>query len=59
MMMEHQERTLEKVLNATTLMKKESKDDQKDWIEDQKMKAIDLEEVTDIEGENSAIKCGD
>jgi hypothetical protein len=59
MMMEHNERTLEKVLKSKSSEGKEGGDDQRDWREDMKIKPVTLEVLEEASEGNSSIKCGD
>ena len=62
-MMQQHERTLLKVLNASSPGKGKEKtsikQDEKDWLEDQKIRVSELERLPEISEGNSAIKCGD
>ena len=49
MMMEQHAKTLETVLKATTPTKSSSiKEQDKDWMEDQKIRAVELEELGEV-----------
>jgi siderophore synthetase component len=64
MMMMHQERTLEKIITATAKKDKSSSSEKdKDWLEESKLKSVELEPLEDlvettIKG-TSSIKFGD
>ena len=66
MMIEHNERTLEKVLTATSPSKEDNKekkkmmkDEEKYWLEDHKIRPTDLEELQKVSEGNSAVRFGD
>ena len=66
MMMEHSERTLERVLTATSPTQEDSKekkkmmkDEEKHWLEDHKIRPVEIEELQRVCEGNSSVRFGD
>ena len=64
MMMQHQERTLEKIIAATSKKEKTTANEKdRDWLEESKLRSVDIEELEDLTETSikgtSSIKFGD
>ena len=59
MMMEQREKTLETVLKASSPDKKKTDESQRDWLDDSKIRPVELEALGEVSEGNSAIRCGD
>ena len=64
MMMQHQERTLEKIIAATSQKEKTNANEKdRDWLEESKLRSVDIEELEDLTETSikgtSSIKFGD